>query len=343
MAHGLELDKDGKAKMAFSNREIPWHRLGVSMQGLQTAEAMLTAAQADFDVVTTKIAAVDDAGAFILNSDNAPVIIEGARATVRVNPNDGTFDGLAVVGSRYNVVQNAECLNYALDIVGASKGDTVVDTCGVLDEGAEFFACLDLGSLVIDPNGIDDVIDRYLLVRNSHNGKIPVTFAFTNIRVVCRNTVIAGMKQSKRIFTARHTRNLENALENAQHVLEISTAWSESFTKTAEKMLSIKVPANSKQFTTLLDNVFPAEKSATVRQTGNRDKVLSLVRGIYGNQNNGAAYGFNGWSSYNSIVEYLDHYRDAPPDERALASMDSHSWVSQRKALAEDIILSFSQ
>ena len=56
MAHGLEVDNKGIARMAYADREVPWHRLGVPMKGLQTAEAMLQAAQADFDVVTTKVA-----------------------------------------------------------------------------------------------------------------------------------------------------------------------------------------------------------------------------------------------------------------------------------------------
>ena len=98
MAHELEIGKNGKARMAYADREIPWHRLGTPMKGLQTAEAMLSAAQADFDVVLTKVAAVDDNGNFIRNSDGSPVIVEDSRATVRVN-DDGTFDGLATVGT----------------------------------------------------------------------------------------------------------------------------------------------------------------------------------------------------------------------------------------------------
>ena len=51
--HELEINEDGTARMAYADREIPWHRLGTPMSGLQTAEAMLDAAQADFDVILT--------------------------------------------------------------------------------------------------------------------------------------------------------------------------------------------------------------------------------------------------------------------------------------------------
>lgn len=158
MSHDLEMDAKGVARMAYADREIPWHRLGTPMKGLQTAEAMLKAAQADFDVVTTNVAAVDADGNFIRNPDGTPVLVRDSRATVRVNP-DGSFDGLATVGTRYVVQQNRECLDYALAIVGASKGDAVVDTAGVLDGGREFFSSLDLGALIIDPKGINDKIE----------------------------------------------------------------------------------------------------------------------------------------------------------------------------------------
>jgi hypothetical protein len=341
MPHGIETDIKGVAKMAFADREIPWHRLGVPMKGLQTAEAMLIAAQADYDVVTTKVAAIDDNGQFILNPDGTPIVIDDSRATVRVNP-DGTFDGLATVGTRYVVQQNRECLEYALAIVGASKGDAVVDTCGVLNGGREFFSSLDLGGLVIDPTGISDKIERYLLGRNGHDGKTPIVFANTSVRAVCKNTVIAGQSSAKRVFTARHTRNADNAIEEAQKVLEISTEWAKSFHATAERLLTIKVPARSRQLATIIDAVFPEENNPTDRQRKNRDNVVALVRGVYENERNALGYGYNGWSAYNAIAEYLDHYRDAKPNERALASMDNNGWVTQRKVKAQEVILSLA-
>jgi phage/plasmid-like protein (TIGR03299 family) len=255
---------------------------------------------------------------------------------------DGTFDGLATVGTRYVVQQNRECLDYALAIVGASKGDAVVDTCGVLHGGREFFSSLDLGQLIIDPTGINDKIERYLLVRNGHDGRTPITFANTSIRAVCKNTVIAGMKTAKRVFTARHTRNADAAIEEAQNVLSISTEWAKSFHQTAEKMLSISVPSASKNLSIVVDAIFPPDSSHTDRQKKNRDAVVGLVRGVYENERNAGGYGYNGWATYNAIVEYLDHYRDAKVDERALASMDNNSWVTQKKVLAQEVILSLA-
>jgi len=341
MTHELEFDRKGVARMAYADREVPWHRLGKPMKGLQTADAMLLAAQADFDVVLTKVAVVDDEGNFITNPDGTPVLVDDSRATVRVNP-DGTFDGLATVGTRYVVQQNRECLDYALAIVGASKGDAVVDTCGVLHGGREFFSSIDLGGLIIDPKGVNDKIERYLLVRNGHDGKTAITFANTSIRAVCKNTVIAGMNNAQRVFTARHTRNVESALAEAQSILNISTEWAKSFSETAEKMLSIPMTMSSARMDTLISALYPIKAQETDRQKRNRDNINMTIRALYQTDRNSAGYGDNGWSAYNAVVEYLDHYRDGGVMERAIASMDANSSVTHKKIKAQEIILSFA-
>jgi phage/plasmid-like protein (TIGR03299 family) len=337
MAHDIEI-KSGKAKMAYAN-EVPWHKLGTKMNGLQTAEAMLSAAEADFDVALTSVAAIDAEGNFIRNPDGSPVIISDSRATVRCNP-DGTFDGLSTVGTRFVVQQNRECLNRALDVVGASKGDAVVDTCGVLDEGREFFACLDLGGLIIDPTGINDKIERYMLVRNGHDGRTPITYANTSIRAVCKNTVMAGLSAARSTFTARHTRNADSAIEDAQTVLNMSTEWASAFKANAEDLLAISVPQSSQRLTKIIEGTFPERVGESQRQKENREEIYTVVRSLFLNEKNAGGFGFNGWSAYNTVVEYLDHYRDAKPEERAIASMDYNSWVTRKKAVTQEIILS---
>jgi phage/plasmid-like protein (TIGR03299 family) len=265
-------------------------------------------------------------------------MVEDSRATVRINK-DGTYDALSTVGTRYVVQQNLDCINRALDIVN-SRGDAIVDTCGVLKGGREFFASIDLGGLIIDPTGVNDRIERFLLVRNGHDGKTPITYANTSVRAVCKNTVMAGMKSALRVFTARHTRNQDSALNEAKSVLELSTEWAEEFQRAAELMLSINVPDKSRNLDKIINTVFPTQKGETDRQKTNREEIISVVRGLYPSAKNAGGYGYNGWSAYNTIAEYFDHYRDAKPEERAMSSMDPNSWVTKKKHEAQSAILS---
>lgn len=340
MSHDLAFDKHG-AMMAYTDREIPWHRLGQPMKGLQTIDAMLAAARADYHVTLTRVAAVDEDGNVLYNPDGTPVLIDDTRATVRQDT-DGTYVGLATVGTRYSVHQNTDVTERALAIVGATRGDAVMDTVGVLDHGREFFASIDLGPLVIDPTGVSDRIERYLLVRNGHNGKVPITYANTDIRAVCKNTVLLGQQHATRVFKARHTANADAAIEDAQRVLEISTEWAKSFRATAEQMLGVDVPTGSGRIDAVLTKVFPEKTGETDRQKRNRTDTYDAIRILYGNDRNAAGYGHNGWSLYNSIVEYLDHYRGGKADERAMTSMDDNSWVSKAKLAAQAAVLTYA-
>jgi hypothetical protein len=197
-----------------------------------------------------------------------------------------------------------------------------------------------LGGLIIDPTGINDKIERYMLVRNGHDGRTPITYANTSIRAVCKNTVMAGLSAARSTFTARHTRNADSAIEDAQTVLNLSTEWASAFKANAEDLLAISVPQSSQRLTKIIEGTFPERVGESQRQKENREEIYTVVRSLFLNEKNAGGFGFNGWSAYNTVVEYLDHYRDAKPEERAIASMDYNSWVTRKKATTQEIILS---
>lgn len=342
MAHQLETKDDGSAKFAYAvTGGAPWHRLGVPMAGLGTVEQMLAAAEANYEVRLVKVVACDDEGNVLRNPDGTPVVIEDSRATIRANE-DGSFDGLATVGTRYTVKQNIEVAERALAVVGASAGDAVVDTAGVLLDGKRFFMTIDLGPLVIDPTGVNDKIARYLVVSTGHDGVWPVRYANTDIRAVCNNTVRLGLRNAERVFVARHTRNIDSVFEDAQAVLHISTEWAKSFKVMAEQMLNISIPTSSRQIDRVLNTVFPEKASETERQRNNRERQNMVIRAIYESDKNAGGFGHNGWAIYNAIGEYLDHHRDADPSDRAMASLDDNSWVTRTKIDAQRAVLSLA-
>ena len=197
-----------------------------------------------------------------------------------------------------------------------------------------------MGGLIIDPTGINDKIERYMLVRNGHDGRTPITYANTSIRAVCKNTVMAGLSAARSTFTARHTRNADSAIEDAQTVLNLSTEWASAFKANAEALLAINVPQSSQRLTKIIEGTFPERNGESQRQKENREEIHTVIRSLFLNEKNAGGFGFNGWSAYNTVVEYLDHYRDAKPEERAIASMDYNSWVTRKKATAQEIILS---
>lgn len=331
---GLEKNDATGASFAYrAEGGAPWHRLGKAMNGYQNADAMLEAAFANYEVTLNPV--------FVQSPVGELVPIEGQFATARTNPHTGEYQALGTVRGRYTVVQNSEALERALAVVGASSGDAVIDTAGVLFDGRRFFASIDLGTLVIDPGGAADKIGRFLLVQTSHDGSVPLTYANTDVRAVCNNTVTLGIRTAQRVFKAKHTPNVENRMEEAVQVLNLSTEWAKEFQKMANEMLTISMSAG--RFDRVIDSVMPESEADTEKKRANRDDAVAFIKGIYAGPKNVGKVGENGWAAWNAIVEYYDHFRPAKnEEERALTSMDDSSWVTRKKLLAQEKVLSLA-
>lgn len=331
------------SSFSHSERILPWHRLGTAVPEGASIEQMLDAAYCNYDVFTTNVAAVDANGNMMYGSDGRPIIIEDSRATIRSNA-DGSFKGISTVGTRYVVQQNREVLERAVSVARIMQGlkddETIrVDACGSIRGGREFFATIHLGTNTIDPSGISDRLDEYLIVRNGHDGKTPITFVNTPIRAVCKNAVLVAVSESQRKVTARHTKNADFVVNDG---MEVAKQWADLSRRTkqiAEQMIRIKVKDN--------DTVATAARNILSRGTGVKsqkhlDATVESIVNLYSSDRNSAKYGTNGWSLYNSVVEYLDHEREADANDRAETTMDSTSWVSKKKLATAQYVLALS-
>ena len=332
MSHELEINETGEASFVWRKEGgAPWHRLGTPVAGHLTAETILPLAKADYEVVSLPVHYVTPNGLMLEMEDR--------YITARLN-DDGGVTPFEVVKDRYRIVQNETVLEKALNVCGASKGDAVMDTCGVLKDGREFFATIDLGTLIIDPQGVGDEIGRYLVVHTSHDGTTPITYANTDIRAVCANTVRMGLKSARSVVTARHTENYNRALEEANEVLQISRDWASEFSAKAERLLAAPMPASSNKIDSVLNGLWPERDADTDRKKVNRDETISMVRSLYGNAKNAGGYGYNGWSLLNAVGEYYDHHWFDDPKRNAMAAMTIGNKSHLMKAKAADLILS---
>lgn len=337
MAHGLDRTKAGWTRFAYNDRQVPWHRLGTPVKGMGTLEQMLSASGADYDVIMTKVAAVDDGGNLVLNSDGKPIVVPDGRVTMRQNQ-DGSFDPIATVGTRYEVRQNKEVLERALAVVDAFGGDAVIDTCGVLKGGARFFATIDLGTLNVSATDQGDNLSRYLVISAGHDGIWPIRYANTEIRAVCNNTIILGEHEARRVFTARHTRNVDSIIQDAREVLGISLKWKNEVSRSVHSLISVS--NNNRAINeSILNIIQPTKRGESRREREYRESIWELLQKIYNSSRNSGSFGHNGWSVYNSACEYLDHYRHMSATEMAIASMDESSVATKKKLLVQKALL----
>ena len=95
-------------------------------------------------------------------------------ASVRTDTNEI----LGVVGKDYGIVQNADALeffNHILngDVTGTEKA--VIETAGILDEGARFYISARMGNDIMLP-GDNSPIEDYIVLTNSHDGSGSVPY-----------------------------------------------------------------------------------------------------------------------------------------------------------------------
>jgi phage/plasmid-like protein (TIGR03299 family) len=342
MAHALEIRGPGEASFAYrAQGGPPWHGLGTPVDGHMSAEEILRLAHADYEVIKQPTFAPHPTRIYsymVLDEHvEHPHLVEVPErfVTGRVEAN-GDFTPWEVVKGRYAIVQNELVLDKALAVVGASHGDAVMDTCGVLNDGRKFFATIDLGQVIIDPAGVNDVISRFLVVATSHDGTSPIVYANTDIRAVCDNTVRMGQMLAASTFTARHTTNVEGKLDEAGKVLGISANWAKAFAEEAIALLAI--PVQSRDIDKVLNDVWPVSQADTDRKRDNRDAKVVSVRSRYGSPKNSAGFGHNGWSLLNAIGEHLDHGRTVSTATAAQDSFEQANLVHRTKLAAHGSI-----
>jgi phage/plasmid-like protein (TIGR03299 family) len=214
---------------------------------------------------------------------------------------------------------------------------------GVMRDGREFFAAINLGSLFIDPRGINDEVKQYLGVRTGHDGTRSLTLFNDNIRPVCNNTVTAAVASAKRYgasryVSMRHTTNVLDRANAAAMGLAAARAWQEAFAATAERLLAAN--GGHAVLDKVLDHVFGApDPDASKRSVTMATERREAVHRLYDGPTNAGGFGHNGWTVFNALGEYLDHARRGNADQRAYASMTPSSWVDAAKVKARELLL----
>ena len=166
----------------LGNGERAWHGQGVVTEGTLPAREAFETADALFTVEKRELE-------FPLVNENGPSPVRftqpaGVYAVVRTD----TQALLGVVSKQYEIVQNDSLLRMAEFIREEVDMDCVI----VLSDGAKvcFTATLRGAETDIVPG---DTVKRRIVGYLGHDGKTGCGAKFTNIRVVCKNTLTAAL------------------------------------------------------------------------------------------------------------------------------------------------------
>ena len=123
----------------------------------------------------------------------------------------------AVVGSRYEVLQNEEAFDVCDSL--AAEGEMTYETAGFLGVGEKVWILAKLPQ-TISVTG-KDVIKPYTLFATSHDGSGAIRIAPVATRVVCQNTWRMAHNEGKatgHMFSIKHTKSAKANLEKARKI-----------------------------------------------------------------------------------------------------------------------------
>ena len=304
MAHELTTREDGTVEMAYAGK-TPWHGLGNHVENAMTAEEAIVAAGLDWEVNCEPV---------FRSVGGTMIQVPGRQAIVRADT-DEVFN---IFSETYQPVQNKDAFSFFDGVVGA--GEAVYETAGSLRGGRRIWILAKLpGDLKID-NDENDILEKYILLANSHDGTMTAQMKITPIRVVCNNTLEWADHQAGKRVRYRHTTNILSRMNETRSVLGLTDAYFELFMRNVTKLAQTKFSEGD------MRNVAKSAINLTESRAtaGRKAKVDAIVK-LY-HEGTGAKLATAdgaGWGAINAVTEFLDHTmgvrgsKAANPDELA--------------------------
>jgi phage/plasmid-like protein (TIGR03299 family) len=274
--------------------EKPWHEEGTKLDNVATSAEAIEAAELDWKVEKRKL--------FIQDSVNAsPIEIPGKFATVRAD-NQVT---LGIVGKVYTPLQNKQAFSFFDAIVGVKEA--MYHTAGSLGVGERVWILAKLPGYIKVTE--DDVVEKYLLLANSHDGSSAVEMLFTPVRVVCQNTLNLAISTTDKKISLRHTISIGSKIDAVRKQLGIIHYQYQIFGETAQKMVGVKM--TQPQYAEYLEKIglvaLDEKGKMSTRSQNNFDTLVSLYE--HGKGNDAKDVAGTVWAAMNAVVEYVDYVR----------------------------------
>ena len=333
MAHLIE-------NMAYVG-QTPWHGLGNQLTQNQPIEVWAKQAGMDWRIESS------DVSYMAKNARGQSIIMPYEEQ--RVLYRSDTHAPLSVVSQRYQEVQPMEILEFYRDLTEQSGFE--LETAGVLKGGKKFWALARTGQSTALKG--KDVSNGYILLATACDGTLATTAQFTNIRVVCNNTLaiaLRGQSSSAGVVKVPHSTKFD--AEKVKQQLGISVrAWDEHMYE-MKQLTQRKVTQG--EAAVYFDAVFNNTSMSAADQEENiiqfyrniatpnpakeksepNGRAMAKVMDMFNGQGRGAELSSAKDTAYGllcSITEFADHERRAMSTDHRLDS----AWFGAGAALKQ--------
>ncbi|MFG6332682.1 MAG: DUF945 domain-containing protein [Lachnospiraceae bacterium] len=267
----------------FSTREKPWHGLGTIVAEAPDSREALILAGLDWKVIQKKIYTGDRK------------LIRGYRANVR--DTDGQF--LGVVSDRYRVVQNEDAFAFTDALLGEGVR---YETAGSLQSGRRVWMLAKLPNEYII---LGEQVSPYLVFSNTHDGSGAIKVAMTPVRVVCSNTLNLALNTTKRCWSAKHTTNIGDRLEEARETLLFAESYMTALGAEFEELY--KVGMSDRKVMESIKELLPMKDDMTIQQKKNVRNLQEDLKRRYFDAPDLQDTGKNAWRFVNAVSDFATH------------------------------------
>jgi phage/plasmid-like protein (TIGR03299 family) len=207
---------------------------------------------------------------------------------------------LGLVSPRYEPLQNKNAFEFFNPIVG--EGAAIFETAGALGDGERVWVLAKLPGEIRVVG--DDIVNKFLLLSNTHNGNGAVTVKFTPIRVVCQNTLVLALEDGEKSVKVRHTKRMSERLAEVPELLGIFKSVFESAEESFKALVKTGVDTN--RLNQYLESVFP--RTDEQRKKNQRPEKWEHVTKLFEEGDPGLIY-IRGtlWSAYNAVTRFEDY------------------------------------
>lgn len=306
---------EGGQSVQFTDRTVPWMKLGELTDKAVTAKEAASLGGLDFEVELRNVRfdcpVSDD------TTSSTTCLITNRKAVVRTDTNEP----LAIVSSGYPVLQYHE----AFDFMDQVSPEYVA--AGALKGGKQGFM------VVRAPNGVQlnvldgkDPHDLFIVLRTSHDLTRAVELMVMPLRGKCMNQMTLRSFNSgvQHRWTVKHTTTMQTKLQEALVSLKKLEDYATHFNAVVKKLVDVKVSDEKAKF--VLSKVIKK-----------RPKSQDVVDDILSRFQSSPTVGWNGtgWGLVNAVSDYFEWGRSGgTPESRFVAALQGQTHAAINKTAA---------
>ena len=306
----------------LGNGQAAWHGEGVVTEGTLPAREAFDKADALFTVEKRELFYPTHLDGYVCDDVQKPA---GVFGVVRTD----TQALLGVVSQQYEIVQNDSLLRMAEFIREEVDMDCVI----VLSDGAKvcFTATLRGAETDIVPG---DTVKRRIVGYLGHDGKTGCGAKFTNVRVVCQNTLTAALTGSGAHSSIRHKGGANFHFDNLINSIDIAR---QDFVSECDLMREFsRTHMGMSDFNSFVDEVYNVEEGDTFRKRQHLERAFRMG---YGSE----FAEFSLWNGFNAITQIETSTRNQTnakaKSQFARGTFGAGAQISKRAfAIARDLV-----